>query len=581
MGSIDWQYKTVRDANTKGRNHYWPRGKVLGGCSSTNFMAYVRGNRNDFNDWEETFGCEGWRFDRILPYFAKSENNEINSTELDKGYHSTTGELKVGRVSCNNPHPIAVAFVNACELLGIGQGRHRSSQPPKTSPSKFAKRGIDYNGANQFGAAIFQTTVSQGERQSTAKAFLEPIMTPGTTGFRSNLTVLTGYICAKVTQSGQKDASGLLLVDGVELISDDARKSVVVIKANKEVILSAGAIGSPKVLMHSGIGRKEDLVKHGIASVMDIPAVGYHMQDHIFVPLQYEDLSKSVSKGTPFNILKGLVQYWKNGTGLLASVGLEATAFFNVGDEAVIGEGKVPNLQIQVLPAVLPPDYFPRTLHKTIQHAPLDPSRQDAFNQKESELEHLKVVTPPPAQYSAIFFPTLLHPTSKGTIGLSSSDPFDLAVITPNYLHTQQDLNTFIDGVIATRKIVNQAKSLLPRVIGEETIDLSIVNEIKRIRGIDPRVPDAAMDEEILKSREYIGEFVRRTCVTVYHPVGTCRMGPKGDETVVSHKDLKVFGFSNLRVADASVMPEITSGNTNAPCIMIGEVCADMVKGLF
>ncbi|KAJ3022522.1 UNVERIFIED_CONTAM: hypothetical protein HDU68_009058 [Siphonaria sp. JEL0065] len=569
MNEMDWKYKTVADPGTKNRTHYWPRGKLLGGCSSTNACVYVRGNKQDFNEWESKHGCDGWNFNKLLPYFKKSEGCEIDSSEIDVNYHSTTGPLKVSRARSNNPHTIAKAFVAASQLLGISQNLNSKREP--TQPAK----GIDYNGQSQYGASIAQATISGGERCSTSRAFLEPIVNPGKPGFRRNLTVLTGYIASKVLQSGRKDEYGLLLVDGVQLVSDDSKKRTFTVGARKEVILSCGAIGSPKILLHSGIGRKQDLIKHGISVIADLPAVGYHMQDHIFVPIPYHDLSETVLKKTAKVVVNGVCQYLWNKTGPLTSSGLEAVAFLNVGSKD--GEGsrsKGPNMQLHLLPAMAAPDATQRVLRNTITLTPLDPSKPSTFNKEEAINEYLQIEREAEASYFAYIFPTLLHPTSKGSISLSSADPFSPPIITPNYLSTKQDVDTLVEGVIAARAIMDKTRTLIPKTLGTEWLDRGLVNEIKRIRGVlNVEDVDPAFEEAIIKSREYIQERVKRDALTVYHPVGTCRMGPReGGETVVSHRDLKVHGFGNLRVADASVMPEITSGNTNAPVIMIGEM---------
>ncbi|KAI9348480.1 hypothetical protein BDR26DRAFT_892050 [Obelidium mucronatum] len=577
MSDLDWKYKTVEDPGTRGRMHYWPRGKVLGGCSSINAMAYVRGNKADFDDWESKHGCSGWNYSRVLPYFMKSEGCTIPEVELDKTYHSKTGPLKVSRVSSNKPHEISKAFVKAAETLGVGQApdgtfskSHATAYP--------SVNGIDYNGACQYGAGIAQTTTENGERWSTARAFLDPIVDPGSASFRRNLTVLTGHVATRLLKSGRRDIEGKLLVDGVELVSDDARKHVVLVSAVKEVVLACG--------------RKQDLEKLNIPVIADIPAVGYNMQDHIFVIMPYEDLSHTVLKKSLKTVVTGVFQYLWDKTGPFTSSALEAMAFFNVqesDDEDKTGsdrDGRSPAMQIHLLPIMAPEDARKRLLRDTISLVPLDPAKPSAFKKEEAMREYMYMECGRPNRDYAFIFPTLLHPTSKGTVTLTSADPFAPPRITPNYLSTKKDVDTLVEGMKSTRLIMDEARRLVPKILGNELPDVGILNEIKRIRGLDVGVVDLALDAAIMKSREYMEERVRRDAVTVYHPVGTCRMGPLGGvgggrDTVVSHLDLKVHGFGNLRVADASVMPEITSGNTNAPCIMIGEVCADMIQGRF
>ncbi|KAI8616716.1 hypothetical protein BC830DRAFT_1116828 [Chytriomyces sp. MP71] len=588
---LDWQYETTTAKETRERVHFWPRGKVLGGCSSTNAMLYVRGNKEDYNEWESKHGCKGWNFKNILPYFLKSEGCLVDAANVDAGFHSTAGPLKVTRAW--NPRKISKLFVKACERVGLGQGPLGSiSKANALANDAVPEMGVDYNGKDQYGAGLFYATIVGGERCSAAKAFIAPLVDPASPTYRPNLTVLTGHRAIRLEQSGRKDGKGQLLVDGVVLMKESDVKAGnltpahrVVFKANKEVILSCGAVGTPVLLQHSGIGRKADLEKIGIPVVADIPAVGYHMQDHIFVGFMFEDLAKEGYRLNMSGALKALAMYAFNKTGLLQASPCEATAFFNAASEEVLAKGKgragPPNTQIHFISGMVPKDVSVKLLRNTMKYSPLDPTKPSALREVEC-LQFEKEFTDPPSTLRTMtVLPTLLHPLSKGSVSLRSADPLDKPIISPNYLAHQQDMDVLVAGATAMRVVMDEARALAPDAFGREVPDTSIVNEIKRLRGVPEGMQDPALEEAIVRSREYLEEHVRRDAYTVYHPVGTCRMGPKGPETVVGHEDLKVHGFGNLRVADASIMPEITSGNTNAPCIMIGEVCADMISGLF
>lgn len=480
--SYDWGYYTEPQEHVNNRKLYIPRGKTLGGSSSTNAMAYVRGNSADYDHWA-SIGNEGWSYEDVLPYFKKSEQNQHPGL-VDQDYHGVGGELSV----TFNEHfqsPYMDPFIQAGANWGL----------PKFS---------DYNGKSQKGVGRFQFTIKDGARHSSATAFLKPIIK------RSNLTVMTGAQVEKLEIKDQK-ATGVWIAKQTgssELIS-----------ASKEVILSAGAIDSPRILLRSGIGAKEELAPHDIALIHDLPGVGKNLQDHLF----YSVSSKASVKGglnpviAPGRQLKELIKYIFGRKGALTIGPLEAVAFFNLDD----------------------------------------PSREDCDFQfhfaplhigKGYDYDVYDLSTYPRTDGYTIL-PSLLHPKSRGHVGLTSKDPFADPFVQPNFLSEEADLQALIDG----------------GKIAYEWLQ-------------DP-VFDHCREEMVAPletgSDEDWANHIRNSIETIYHPVGTCKMG--SDEMAVVNPELKVYGMEGLRVVDASIMPTIMTGNTNAPCYMIAEKAADMI----
>jgi choline dehydrogenase len=480
--SNDWQFWTEPQEHVDGRRIYLPRGKTLGGCSSTNAMAYVRGNREDYNDWAK-MGCEGWDFESVLPYFKKSENNR-NINDLDQGYHGDSGEMGVGYAQYFES-PLAQAFIDSCKSVGL----------PEEG---------DYNGARQNATNRFQFTIKDGKRQSTAAAFLKPIKN------RKNLNILTGAPVAKVLIKDEKAI-------GVKLMNRKGGHQE--FYCNKEVIVSAGAFQSPQLLMLSGVGKRSELENAQIEVKNDLPGVGKNLHDHLFYFISAHTREKVGfnHNATIWNQVKDIVGYLINKKNPLSCSPLEAVSFFNLDDH----QDRV-NFQFHFAPFHI----------------------NDGKNEDLYDFD-----TIPTDKDGATICVSLLHPKSRGSISLSSADPAASPVIQPNFLSEEDDLKDLVKG----------ARIALD-VYGQEAFK----------KYIDKPIELSASDSD-----EVIAAYAKRRLETIYHPVGTCKMGI--DEMAVVNPDLTVRGISGLRVIDASIMPKIVTGNTNAPTIMIGEKGADMI----
>lgn len=475
---VDWGYYSEPQEHVLNRRIYLPRGKTLGGCSSTNAMAYVRGNKEDYNDWAN-LGNEGWSYEEILPYFKKSEHNE----QINDIYHGQHGPLNV-TYARHYKTPFTDAFVDACVEQGFVNNK-------------------DYNGNKQEGVSLLQFTIKNAKRHSGAKAFLKPAMN------RPNLTVYTHTIVKQLLIENDRAV-------GVEVIR--GKNNTERILASKEVILSAGSFNSPQLLMLSGIGDKDELKRAGISCRKELPGVGKNLQDHLFMGVtalsrQQWGQNHYLSK---WNQAKALAQYLFTKKGILTIGPLEAAAFGMTDDSP----DRV-NYQFHYASLQIGDDY-------TVDMYDISTFPQnDGFT----------------------ILPTLLRPESRGYVGLRSNNPLDAPVIQPNFLSKEQDCITLLK---ATRKAVD--------VINSKAF------EPYRDRLITP--PDLGSDDAIML-------HIKKQLETVYHPVGTCKMG--NDEMAVVDDNLRVKGIEGLRVIDASIMPTIVSGNTNAPVYMIAEKGADIV----
>lgn len=470
----NWAFETIPQKGLNGRKGYQPRGKTLGGSSSTNAMLYVRGNKWDYDNWT-ALGNEGWSYDELLPYFKKSEGNESLSGE----YHSQKGPL--GVTDPTDESALNELFLRSCEQHGL-------------------KQNADYNGAEQEGCFVYQRTVKNGERCSAAKAFLTPNLE------RSNLTVITHALTEKVLFEGKK-ASGVRYRKGGKTFD---------IHCSKEVILSGGAFGSPQVLMLSGVGPASHLAEKGVELVHDLPGVGQNLQDHIDYVQTYKVSSKEDTFGVSIRggmkFMKSVMEWKKHRTGKVTSTLAESGGFFKSKPDLV-----APDMQLIFVAGIVD-----------------DHARK--FNLGHGYSCHL----------------TLLRPRSAGEVKLASNNPEDPLLIDPNFFGNEDDMRDLVRGAKVMQNILEGEP--LSDIRGKMLYDVENGNE------------------------EQLEQDIRNRADTQYHPVGTCKMGLQSDPLAVVDNELRVHGLENIRVVDASIMPKLVSGNTNAPTIMIGEKAADMIK---
>ena len=465
--TLDWEYYTEPQPELHDRECYWPRGKTLGGSSSINAMIYTRGQPADYNQWAE-LGNDGWAYEDVLPYFKRAEHNERGSSE----YHGTGGPRHV--TDPQSPNELTEAFIQAGQTVGL-------------------PRNEDFNAGDQSGVGLYQLTQKNGERHSAADAYLKPVLD------RPELTATTG---ARVTQL-QFDGRTAV---GVEYRQDEGG-STKTVAATKEVILSAGTINSPQLLMLSGIGPAEHLAAHDISPVHPLPGVGRNLQDHLQVKVNYA-CEKSVSlEGA--DSLWNLLKYLFLNRGSLTSNVAEAGGFTSVAG------AERPNIQLHFGPSY------------SVNHG---------FDNPDGHGFWLGALC--------------LRPESRGRITLRSADPFDAPAVDPGYLTEDADLAVLREGL-----------ELIREILQAEPFDAYRGEEVK---------PGKAADTEA-----ELTEQIRETAHSLYHPVGSCKMGD--DEMAVVDDRLRVHGVDRLRVVDASVMPTITSGNTDAPTTMIAEKAADYI----
>jgi len=471
--TLNWQFKTVPQAGLNGRRGYQPRGKVLGGSSSVNAMVYIRGQRSDYDGWAAE-GNAGWSFDEVLPYFKRSEGNLRGGDAL----HSGDGPLTVKDLG--RPNPVAQRFIDAGVQAGL-------------------PLNADFNGAEQEGVGWYQVTHRNGERCSAAKAYLGPALG------RPNLSVLTNARVTRILFEGRRAV-------GVELLQDGQLRTL---QASHEVLLSAGALQSPQILMTSGIGPGAHLQQHGIEVLHDLAGVGQHLHDHPDVVQVVDTPGVRELFGLSLHAALhawGDIRDWrKRRDGRLTTNFAEAGAFFRSRPDAA-----APDMQLHFVIAKL-----------------VDHGRK------------------PQIGYGYSCHVCLLHPKSRGSLTLASADPLAAPLIDPAFLSHPDDLARLVDGFKRMRQILAQPAL---RAIGGRELAASAA---------------AQTDTEI-------ETFIRGHADTIYHPVGSCRMG-NGPLDVVD-SSLRVHGLQGLRVVDASIMPSIVGGNTNAPTIMIGEKAVDLIR---
>ncbi len=514
LSEVDWQYTTIpqKDAcqSMDGRKSAWPRGKTLGGSSSINAMVYTRGNPADYDRLAQ-MGAEGWSYEEVLPYFKKSEDF---GTDGEASYHGFGGPLSVQKAKFVTP--VARAFVEGGKELGYNE--------------------IDYNGKSQIGFSLTQQTVKDGQRHSTARAFLHPVRD------RANLFVVTGQSVRRVAFEGER-ATGVYVVPTEEYRTGKER----LVRARREVILSAGAIDSPKILLLSGIGPEEHLREaKGVTLKKDLP-VGQNLQDHLMVPLTVVTSDVPIDVGLSFNepaikSIRTLVNYLLFKSNVMSVSLLEAHAFLHSGMDE---ETERPDIHIQLLGGTVNNDLLP------IYRLSLD----TAANLWGLELYEDIAIT------GFVVVPGLLHPKSVGAIRLDTArGPLEPPLINPNYLSHPDDVEVLLRGVRIAQRLVNSSA-------------YQSLTSSWRVRLNKERVWPHPMDSD-----DFWRWYIRQTTLTIYHPVGTCKMGGASDPSAVVNPRLKVRGFDNLRVVDASIFPELVSGNTNAPVIMVAEKAADMIK---
>ncbi len=467
---VDWGLSTEPQVHSANRRHYWPRGKLLGGTSCLNAMVYMRGHRDNYDEWEK-LGNPGWSYRDVLPLFKKSEDNARGASE----YHGAGGPLAV---SDHAPPAVCGGLVEAT-----------------AARCKVAVTD-DFNGKEQEGAGLFQHTVRGGLRASTAACFLDPVRG------RENLTVITDAHAVGLVVDGDRVTGVRCRIGGGEQVI-----------AGAEIILAAGSIGSPQLLMLSGIGDGAELRAAGVESRHELPGVGKHLEDHLFTPLVFRANANVAPKLAMPSMGWWALRYLIGRSGPLAQPSPAAGAFVKSRPEE-----PRPDIQFHMSAYGwwMPNSDEPRTR--------------------------------PWGRFAGIA-PGLIYPKSQGTIRLRGADPLAPPLIDPRYFEAPADLEHLVAAVKLAREIA--ATAPLTEMLEGETFP----------------GPGVQSDDEIR-------EFVRQASNTIFHPTGTCKMGTDG--LAVVDPTLRVHGLRNLRVADASIMPRIVGGNTNAPTIMIAEKCAEL-----
>lgn len=472
-----WPYETEPEPWANHRRMQIAQGKVLGGSSSINGMIYLRGQQKDFDDWATQYGCSGWSYQEVLPYFKRAEDNE----SLADGYHGSGGLLPVSENRYR--HPLSMAFLRAGQELNL----------PYSS---------DFNGASQLGVGFYQTTIRGGERASTSRSYLSAVNN------EQRLVVRLNALAHRLTFEGATATGVVYSQNGGEEVTA---------RAAKEVFVCAGALSSPKLLMLSGIGPREHLESLGIEVRADLP-VGKNFHDHLHMSINASTKGPLSLFGADSGLraLGHAAQWLAFRSGVLTSNVLEGGAF------SASLEGGRPDVQIHFLPLL------------------------DSWDDVPGE--------PLPATHGFTLKVGYLQPASRGEVLLRSTNPADPLKIHANYLQDPADLAGCVRAVKFGLGFL-QTDALRP-----------LIKEV-----LMPR-PEWTRDDAGIE------EFVRNFCKTVYHPVGSCRMGPSPEDSV-TNPQLQVHGFERLRVVDGSVMPHITSGNTNAPTIMLAEKAVDLILG--
>ncbi|MDE2577612.1 MAG: GMC family oxidoreductase N-terminal domain-containing protein [Hyphomicrobiales bacterium] len=468
----NWSYKTVPQKGLGGRRGYQPRGRTLGGSSAINAMVYIRGHASDYDHWA-ALGNPGWAYADVLPYFKRAENNE----RIADAFHGAGGPLNVADLRTDNP--IAKMFVDAARALQLPINE-------------------DFNGASQEGVGPYQVTQKNGERWSAARAYIHPHLK------RPNLAVKTKARVERILFDGKRAVGAQIAIGGQSQT----------FRARREVILSAGAFGSPQILMLSGVGDGAQLQQAGVETKHHLPGVGANLQDHPDFVFLYGTHSLDAfgnSVGATMRLIREIKRYRKSRRGMVATNFAEAGGFLKTRPDLA-----APDIQLHFV--VGPVD---------------DHARKQHLGQG----------------YSCHV--CLLRPKSRGAVRLASRDPRAAPLIDPNFLGEPEDVETLVAGFKITQRIMDA-----PPLAGLRTRDFYTGD---------------------IRSDEDIRAMLRARVDTVYHPVGTCAMGRDPGRHVVDAQ-LRVHGLDGLRVVDASIMPTLIGGNTNAPAIMIAEKAADMIR---
>ncbi|XP_043481449.1 glucose dehydrogenase [FAD, quinone] [Leptopilina heterotoma] len=507
---LDWKYRTQPQASAcqamVDKRCCWTRGKVIGGSSVLNTMLYIRGNRRDFDQWE-SFGNPGWGYEDALYYFKKSEDQRNPYLARNKRYHGTGGYLTVQDAPYNTP--LGAAFLQAGEEMGYNI--------------------VDVNGEQQTGFALYQYTMRRATRCSSAKAFIRPIR------LRPNFHLaLWTHVTRVLIDPTTKRAYG------VEFIRDGTKQ---VVYAKKEVILSAGAINSPQLLMLSGIGPRDHLLQKGIHVVKDSPGVGQNVQDHIAVGgLAFLiDYPISIVMNRLVNVNSALRYAITEDGPLTSSVGLEAVAF--ISTKYANQSDDWPDIEFMLTSSSTNSD---GGTHVKNAHGLTD----EFYNEVFSEINNHDVFG---------VFPMMLRPKSRGVIKLRSKNPLDYPLMYHNYLTHPDDVNVLREGVKAA-------------------IALGETATMKQFGARFHKKPLPNCKHLPLYTDDYWNCVIRQYTMTIYHMSGSAKMGPAFDPMAVVDPELRVYGTQGLRVIDASIMPTITSGNINAPVMMIAEKGSDLIK---
>ncbi|MEQ9039565.1 MAG: GMC family oxidoreductase N-terminal domain-containing protein [Silicimonas sp.] len=474
-GPLTWGFRTAPQVNANNREIPYAQAKVIGGGSSINAEVFTRGHPTDYDRWATEEGCNGWSFEEIRQYFIRSEGNTI----LSGDWHGTDGPLGVSNIP--DMQPMTRAFVQSCQERGI-------------------PHNPDFNGAVQAGCGAYQTTTKNKRRCSAAVGYLRPAMK------RPNLTVEMGCMVRRITFEGTR-------ATGVEYFNGRERR---VARAESEVLVTSGAIGTPKIMMLSGIGPADHLKEHGIEVVRDLPGVGSNLSDHFGIDIVAELTGHySLDKYNKWHWAAWAgAQYALFRSGPITSNVVEGGAFWFSGEA-----GDVPDLQFHFLAGAGAEAGVPSV---------------------------------PPGSSGITLNSYTVRPKARGTVRLRSADPSALPVVDPNFLGHPDDIETSVEGVRISREIFSQP---------------SLRKVIRKVHFPDDGV----------KTRKEMEDYARQYGRTSYHPACTCKMGT--DAMAVVDPQLRVHGLDGIRICDSSVMPSLIGSNTNAPTIMIGEKASDLVRG--